>query len=196
MKQFRLPIFASKIKYYNLRIVPSDTIFNEVIAIKKQFESVFGKLPLSSSKPHITVATFKMNSKNEKLLIEVLEQLSQRESFTLNLGGFGVFERSKTLFLNVQKTKSIGLLHNDLQTLYDKHLKRKLKLFAISREPHMTISKTSGRTMLYQSLQHFLKEDYKKQIVVNHLSLVSRAKYKSWNWERRIELVQNKLETH
>lgn len=188
MKQLRLPIFNSKIKYYNLRIVPPASVFNEVTAFKKQFENLYGKLPLSRSKPHITVATFKMNSKYEDFLIGFFDQLSRRETFNLNLNGFGIFESSKTLYLGVRKNEALKVLHRDAEFLYNDHLRRKLKLFKIMDNPHMTISKTTGKKMLYEGLQHFQKNKYSKQIEVSHLTLVSRSKYKTWDWEHLIHL--------
>lgn len=188
MKQLRLPIFNSKIKIYNLRIIPPDQVFNKVTELKKQFELLYGKQPLSRSKPHITIATFKMNSKYQDFLIEIFNQLSQRGSFKLKINGFDVFEGSRTLYLNIGKSETLEALHRDVRSLYDEHFKRRLKSFDISDNPHMTISKTTGKKMLYESLQHFRKNDYSKQIDVGHLTLLSRSKYKTWDWEHHIKL--------
>lgn len=188
MKQLRLPIFTSKIKYYNLRIVPPDPIFDEVTALKKQFESLYGKQPLSGSKPHIALASFKMNSKHQDLLIAVFERLSQKEAFKLNVGGFGVFEKSNTLYLKVSKSSAIGAIHREIEFLQDKHLKGKLKSFTIVGNPHMILSKTTGKTMLYDSLHQFQQDEYSKQIEIDHLTLVSRSKYKTWDWQHEIRL--------
>lgn len=186
MKQLRLPIFTSKIKYYNLRIVPPELVFENVTALKKQFESTFGKQPLSRSKPHITLASFKMNSKYQDLLIQVFDQLSQRETFKLHIDGFDVFEGSKTLYLKVPKSDTLATLHGDLQFLYGKHLKGRVRSFTISENPHMTISKTKGKKMLYESLQYFQNSAYSKQINVDHLTLVSRSKYRAWEEQHKI----------
>jgi 2'-5' RNA ligase len=188
MKQLRLPIFNSKIKIYNLRIIPPDQVINKVTELKKQFEFLYGKQPLSRSKPHITIATFKMNSKHQDFLIEVFNQLSQRGGFKLKIDGFDVFEGSKTLYLNICKSETLESMHADIQFLYEERLKRRLKSFYISDNPHMTISRTTGKKMLYESLQYFQKNNYSKQIEVGHLTLVSRSKYKTWDWEHHIKL--------
>ncbi len=189
MKQLRLPIFTSKIKVYNLRIVPPSPVFDDVLNFKKQFENEFGKQPLSRSKPHITLAAFRMNSKYQNKLITVFEQLSHGKKFTLDIGGFAAFEKnSNTLHLKVSKTDTIEALHANVQTLFDDHLRRKLKAFAIVPVPHITISKTTGKKMLYKSLAHFQNAGYAKKINVDHLTLVSRSKYKTWDWEHVIGL--------
>lgn len=192
MKQLRLPIFNSKIKIYNLRIVPPSSVYNQVMNFKEEFENLHGKQPLSRSKPHITIATFKMNSKHEGILIKVFSQLSQQEPFELHLDGFGVFEGSKTLFVSVRTVKALETLYGDVQLLYGKHLKRKLKRFEVIREPHLTISKTTNKKMLYESLQHFQKGNYSEQIEVGQLTLVSRTKHRTWDWEYHIRLSESK----
>ena len=103
MRQLRLPIFNSDIKYYNLRIVPPKDAFDRVVEFKKLFEFAYGKQPLSGSKPHITLASFKMNSKYEDSLIRFLEQRLKRERFDLTINGFDVFEKSKTLVPTIWK---------------------------------------------------------------------------------------------
>ncbi|WP_299537264.1 2'-5' RNA ligase family protein [Ulvibacterium sp.] len=188
MKQLRLPIFTSKIKYYNLRIVPPDGVFESVMELKREFARTYGKQPLSQSKPHITLASFKMNSKHQDLLLGVFDQLSERAAFKLHIDGFGVFEGSRTLYLKVPKNEAISEIHKNVQYLYDRHLKGKLRSFVISDYPHMTISKTTGKKMLYESLLHFQKAGYSRHIEVEHLTLVSRSKYRTWDWQQQIEL--------
>jgi len=188
MKQLRLPIFNSKIKYYNLRIVPSEVVFNEVMQFKKQFEYLHGKLPLSGSKAHITLAAFKMNSKYQDDLIQVFKQLSKRATFKLSISGFDAFEKSRTLYLKVSKSNSLETIQQDVQLIHNEQFKRKLKSLVIPDKPHITISKAKSRKMLDESLKHFQKYDYSKQISVDQITLVSRSKYKTWDWEHHIGL--------
>lgn len=49
-------------KIYNLRIVPPQPIYDEVLNFKKKFIEKFGEHPLSKSKPHITLAYFYMDT--------------------------------------------------------------------------------------------------------------------------------------
>ncbi|MEX0288079.1 MAG: 2'-5' RNA ligase family protein [Flavobacteriaceae bacterium] len=188
MKQLRLPIFNSKIKYYNLRIVPPAAVFDKVTEFKKEFEDQFGKLPLSGSKPHITLAQFKMNSKYEDLLIQVFDELSEEGKFKVQIDGFGVFENSRTFLLQICKNEVIEEIHKKLNHLRAQHLKRRLHAFSISHIPHMTISKTTGKRMLYESLQHFQAKNYFEDITVQYLSLVTRTKYRPWELRHEIKL--------
>ena len=188
MKQLRLPIFTSKIKYYNLRIVPPEPVFNDVVELKEQFESLFGKQPLSKSKPHITIASFRMNSKHQEFLINVLNQLSQREVFRLQVDGFSIFEGSRTLYMNVSRSKAIETIHDQVKSIFVNHIRGKVKQFIVSDNPHITLSKTASKKMLYESLKHFQQEGYSKQMEISHLTLVSRTKYRTWDWGHEIGL--------
>ena len=188
MEQLRLPIFTSEIKYYNLRIEPPEPVFGKVTELKKLFEFAYGKQPLSRSKPHITIASFRMNVKHQDALIQVFNKLSERKAFKLNINGFDVFEGSKTLYLNVTHTEALKTLHQQVWSLYSNHLKRNLKSFTISDTPHMTISTTKSKQMLYDSLQYFQKNQYSKQIEVNTLALVSKLKHRTWEWNHEIKL--------
>jgi len=189
MKQLRLPIFTSKIKIYHLRIVPPEPVFDEIVHLKNQFETAFGKQLLSKSKPHITIATFKMNSKYQDTLITAFDQLSRFENFNLTIDGFDVFDKnSNTLYLKITKTKSIEPIHKAVKILCSDNLGSRLKSLTIHKVPHITISKTKGSTTLYKSLAHFQKIGYFKQIVVDHFTLVSRFKHKTWDWAHQIKL--------
>ncbi len=179
----------SEIKIYNLRIVPPDTVFNEIMGFKKQFEAVFGKQTLSKSKPHLTLATFAMSSQHQGILLKAFDQLSSIEKFKLDIQGFGIFERySYVLHLNVPKTEEIEQIHALIKILWVRDLHRKPGSLKVSDTPHITISKTDGKKMLYESLTFFQETGYSKRIAVNQLTLVSRYEGKTWDYEHQIEL--------
>ena len=127
MKQLRLPIFNSKIKIYNLRIIPSEVVCRQVDTFKKEFVNLYGKQPLSGSRPHITIAAFRMNSKYEDLVLKVFKQLAKNKPFKLKIDGFGVFEDSKTLHLNIANSEALQTIQQEVKFLYENQLKRKLK---------------------------------------------------------------------
>lgn len=180
-----------KIKEYNLRIVPPSPVLEEVTNFKKQFRAVFGEQLFSKSKPHITVGSFLMNSDYEDTLIRILNQLSGLSKFELDIGGFDIFEKgSNTLHLKVTNPKDLKNVHRDFNILWIRDLHRKRTSLKESNTPHMTISKTTGKNMLYESLAYFQKTGYSRRIAVNQLTLVSRHEHKTWGKEHQIELSQ------
>jgi len=181
---------ASEIKIYNLRIVPQNPVFEDVIKFKEQFINVFGKQKLSRSKPHITLAAFQMDSQYQDILIKTFSPLSSIEKFALDIQGFGIFKNnSNTLHLRVPKTKEIEQIHTQLKIIWIRALHRKQSTLKKCNTPHITISKTDGKKMLYESLAFFQEIDYYRRIEVNHLTLVSRSLRKTWGWESHIKLL-------
>lgn len=178
----------SEIKIYNLRIVPSRPIFEQVVRLKKKFEVFYGKQPLSKSRPHITIVAFKMYSQDKDILLKAFGQLSSMVKFKLDIHGFDIFDNSKVLHLKVSKTKEIENILTQIKILWIRDLHRKLTSLKIVTTPHITISKTEGEKMLYDSLAFFQKIEYPKIFEVNQLTLVSRYEGKSWDWEYQIEL--------
>ena len=178
------------IKIYNLRIVPSAPVFNEVVQFKKLFINRFGKHPLSKSKPHITVAVFEMDTEYQDILVKAFSQLSNNKKFKLAIQGFGVFENNAhVLLLKIPTTEAIKNLHTDIKVVWQRDLHRKLGTLKLSAPPHITISKTDGKKTLYESLAFFQKSGFtSKEIEVNQLTLVSRPKGKTWDWEHHIPL--------
>lgn len=184
-----LNLVMSEIKIYNLRIVPPEPIFQEIVQIKHEFEFVFGKQPLSQSKPHITLAAFKMYPQDEEILFKIFNQLAEIKKFQIGIQGFDIFEnKSNTLYIKVLNTEEIKKIHTQLKILWIRDLHKELRSINISSTPHITISKTDGNKMLRESLDYFQEKEYVRQFEVSQLTLVSRKEYKTWDWEYQIEL--------
>ena len=107
-----------------------------------------------------------MNIEYESQVIEVFSQFEKNKSFVLNIEGFSVFENSRTLHLKIGQSAPLETIHQELFTLFNNDLKRKVNKYFISKNAHMTISLTTGKEILYESLQHFMKKDYSEQIEV------------------------------
>lgn len=178
------------IKIYSLRIVPNDSILNDIINFKNQIIQKFGVQPLSKSLPHITVATFLMDTNYENILIKQFSQLSEIPKFQLKVNGFDIFEgNSNTLYLKVLITPEIKeLLQTKLKIIWIRDLHRKLSSLKISNNLHITISKLRNKQMLYESLNFFKDIDCHEIMNVESLLLTSRYNYKTWDWEHNIPL--------
>lgn len=98
-------------KIYNLRIVPPEPMFQEIVQIKRQFEVAFGRQPLSRSKPHITLAEFEMYPQDEEILLKYFAQLSEFKKFQLDIQGFDIFKNANTLYIKVLNAEEIKNPH-------------------------------------------------------------------------------------
>ncbi|MFH4965404.1 2'-5' RNA ligase family protein [Gaetbulibacter sp. M235] len=180
----------SEIKIYNLRIVPSPPVLDDVENFKSSFIETFGKQPLSKSKPHITLAVFEMDSKYQDILVNVFNQLSSIKKFQLETKGFDIFENNaNVLFIKIPLTEDIKLIHKNIKILWIRDLHRKERTIIIPDVPHMTISKTYNNKTLHESLDFFQKMNYpNKHFEIDHLTLISRPHGKTWDWEHQIKL--------
>ena len=180
----------AKIKIYNLRIVPQEPIYSEVWEFKKEFRERFGDQPLSKSKPHITIAVFEMDTQFESQLIQTFDQLSSQLKFTLQITGFGIFNKyASVLLLKIAPSEAIINIHTAIKLLWQYDLRRKISTLKLSEPPHITISKTKGQGQLDTSFAYFKERySYKKLLAVNQLTWVSRPYGKTWDWQHTIPL--------
>ena len=189
MGVLRLPIFQEEIKIYHLRIVPPNPIFDDVVGFKKRFEAILGRQPLSKSKPHITLALFRMDPQYENQLLKILNQLSRLKTFKLNIMGFTIFDSSNTLMLKVSKPQELEQIHSLMKSLWVSELHRKPSSLKLPQTPHITISKTNGKKMLHESLKVFQHTNYFRPMVVDKLTLVSRYRSGTWDSAHHVELL-------
>jgi 2'-5' RNA ligase len=130
-----------------------------------------------------------MDLQYQDILLKVFDQLSGMEKFRLDIAGVEIFENySKVLFLKVGNTEGIKRILEHLKILWSRDLHRNYGSLSVSDPPHMTISKTDGRGMLYDSLGLFQKTGFSKQIEVTHLTPVSGFAGKTWDWGHHIKL--------
>jgi len=180
----------SKIKIYNLRLVPSQPVYDDVLHFKSLYIKNFGKHPLSKSKPHVTLAVFEMDSEYQDILVKVFSKLSIIKKFRLEIKGFDVFDNNTyVLFLKTPLSEEIKSIHKNIKILWARDLHQKNSSIIIPGSPHMTISKTLEKKTLYKSLDFFQKLNYTdKQTDINHIALISRNFSETWSWEHQIML--------
>lgn len=180
---------GEELKEYSLRIVPPSPVLEEVIHFKKEFRAVFGEQLFSKSKPHITIAAFQMDFEYQDILVRILFQLSRLSKFELEIEGFDIISKdSCTLYLKVSNSKGLKSVHRDFNILWIRDLHRKRSTLQWSNTPHMTISKAANEKMLHESLTYFQQIEYFRKFEVDRLTLVSKDKKTTWNWEYQIEL--------
>ncbi len=173
---------------YNLRIVPPDPIYSEVVRFKRLFEKLFERQRYTRSNPHITLSHFEMNTEYEHHLIATFSQLSNTKKFQLDLNGVGTFESSKTLYINVSPSKAIDQLNLHIKQLWQYQLRRKAQDLKGMGKPHITISKAVGNAMLLESLDFFKKFGYQNNFTTNRLTLCKYQAGKGWKNISSIDL--------
>ena len=188
-KLFSSQDIDEKVLIYNIRIVPPEPLYSQVLKFKEEFVEVYGEHMLTKSTPHITLAKFKMSSSYQNYLVEYFEALNTFKKFRLEASGFNIFEGSNTLILKVNATQVLETLLVTIGNLKRALLYHKAKNFGLIYTPHLTIASMVEPETLRASLKHFKNIAYSKQpFEVDHLMITSRENGKTWDWEHRINL--------
>lgn len=175
-------------KEYTLRLVPPSPIYEDVLWFKEKFKNNFGKHIYANSKPHITLAVFRMETKFEEGLVNVLGKLSNEKCFSVEILGMGAFYNARVLLLEIGKSSDLTGLIDKIGILFNEELCDVVTKVFISKTPHMTISKVKDAKMLDESLELFRPNAYQNRFTVWKLVLTSRLLNQTWDWEVSIPL--------
>jgi len=179
----------SSVRIYHLRIVPPEPVYSAIVNFKQQFIDRYGKQKYSKSKPHITLALFKMDTEFEPEMVACFEQLSSIKSFSLQITGFKTFEDDAlVLFLDIAHSSALEFIYTQVYDLWQKNLQESISKLTISKTPHITISNVNDKKTLDECFNTFKGIDYRTRFEVDHLVLTSRVNGKTWDWEHHINL--------
>lgn len=167
---------------YFIAITPDDKISKEVIALKNHMAFKYFSKAALTSPPHLTLfPPFKWELENEKQIIGSLENFVQnKESFTINLNGFGSFG-SRVIFIKSGVSEKLNNLQKDLQL----HLKSSINLSDQQNErpyhPHMTIAtRDLQKKYFYEAWEEFKNKNFSVEFNVCSITLLKHnGKY--WN---------------
>lgn len=178
-----------KVLIYNIRIVPPEPLYSQVTNFKKEFIENYGEQLLSKSTPHITLAKFVMSTSFQNLMLEHFNTLGQTKKFSLKANGFGTFESSGTLLLQITPSKELETLLKTISALKKTFLHHKAKNFGLIYTPSISIASMLDSKTLKDSLRHFKSIVYSQHpFEVDHLIITARENGKTWDWEHRVNL--------
>ena len=131
---------------YHLILLPSYPIENVVKYYKSWLARRIGSFTARYSVPHVSLAMFQMDSSKEMGLLRTLESAAAEEGpFSLYTNGFGFFDSTRTVYIQVEEKERFARLSNNL------HEKSTISLLpndykSIVHVPHLTI----GRNLTYK----------------------------------------------
>ncbi|MEO9852843.1 MAG: 2'-5' RNA ligase family protein [Reichenbachiella sp.] len=113
---------------------------DEISEFKRQFGDRYGYFDGVHSIGHITVGNVRIPSgMEEPFFAQLVESISEIESFTFTIDGFDAFADSRTIFAHLEACESfekIAEAFGQLVTLY--HLRKSSRMI---HTPHLTIAK-------------------------------------------------------
>jgi 2'-5' RNA ligase len=147
----------SVIKEYSLRIVPEQPLYDDVLALKKEFRENFGKATYLNSLPHISIANFMFDSSSEAQLIKAIEKvLAYYKTFRIDVNGFVSFQGSNALVMSVYANDVLTQIQNAIKHFLKDELKLKAKNREVYTVPHITIAKATNFETCFLSSKHVM----------------------------------------
>lgn len=176
------------IKEYSLRIVPEQPLYDDVLALKKEFREKFGKATYLNSLPHISIANFMFDCSSEAQLTKRIEKvLEGYKTFRIVVDGFVSFQGSNALVMSVYTDEVLTQIQNTIKHFLKDELKLKAKNREIYSVPHITIAKATNFESCLLWFKHFNQKEYRQNVSVGMITLVTReySKYKTNPWEEK-----------
>ncbi|MDR8389546.1 2'-5' RNA ligase family protein [Aliifodinibius sp. S!AR15-10] len=152
-------------------ISPSKEVEGYTNDMKKEFYEQYGPYHGRYSKPHITVCNFPLLEERQDKVFSTLQQgFSEIDPFLLKLNGFGSFENSNVIYLNVEDSSKLRSLK---QAFY--HMSRKLwlvKNFNLVDTSHLTIARKLPPDIFELAKSAYLSRCYRNYFTVDSLKVL------------------------
>jgi len=177
------------LKLYFVALVPDESVFGEVMALKTEIRDQFNSKAALRSPPHITMyMPFRWHEEKEARLITSLDSLAiQHEGFEILLNGFGAFP-PRVIYIHVEDNRQL----QDLQKIVHKTTKAKWHIYpkADSRafRPHMTIAfRDLKKLYFFEAWREFEQRNYKASFIAANICLL-KHNGKTWDILHRANL--------
>ncbi len=160
---------------YFIAIIPPEPIFEEVWAMKKDFEKSYKSKAALNSPPHVTLhMPFKISPKKEENLVHLLNNAAAKATtFELTLDGFGHFEE-KVVYLKVSKPEPLTLMYKSIARL----MKKEFQVFNSDYKnrgysPHITVAfRNLNKANFKSAWSTYCMKKYKRTFIPTHLTLL------------------------
>lgn len=155
---------------YLLVINPPRSVYNDVMEIKKEFAQQYDFPKASKSKPHITLACFRMEeTKEEEVLASIEEACLHQSPCEVQLSNYNFFPEH-TVYLNIIQPFSII---DFVKTLKAKLLLPKSRSF-FSFHPHLTIARDLTGELFLKAKTTYEQKEYNNTFIVHNVVLLKR----------------------
>lgn len=184
---------AKTLAKYFIALVPEGEIQDEATQLKLLLKDTFNLKYALKSPAHVTIKMpFSWSeSKEDKLIVKLLQFFDPFPSFALDFKGFDKFGR-RVLFVKVYAPKELMLLQDALKKFArtDLHLAEELSDKAF--HPHLTIAFKDTKPARFEEYWEFLQtQKFKKIYQVNDVALLKRVEGR-WEVIQRFPLRKEK----
>jgi 2'-5' RNA ligase len=179
-------------KIYFIALLPTAEVGKEIIKIKQDFAENFGPVYALKVLPHITLQVpFTADPALEKSFCDELAEFAKTQApFEVSLNGFGTFpnKQNRVLFINVEKSETMGALHRQLINFLRKEFGFSTMLARTGFTPHVTVAfKDLEDAQFEKAWPEYENKEYKATFKVNNLYFL-RHNGKSWEVLQKCKL--------
>ncbi|SFE28430.1 2'-5' RNA ligase [Chitinophaga sp. CF118] len=179
-------------KIYFIALLPTAEVGKEIIKIKQDFAENFGPVYALKVLPHITLQVpFTADPALEKSFCDELAEFAKTQApFEVSLNGFGTFpnKQNRVLFINVEKSETMGALHRQLINFLRKEFGFSTMLARTGFTPHVTVAfKDLEDAQFDKAWPDYENKEYKATFKVNNLYFL-RHNGKSWEVLQKCKL--------
>lgn len=179
-------------KIYFIALLPTAEVGKEIIKIKQDFAEKFGPIYALKVLPHITLQVpFTADPALEKSFCDELAEFAKTQApFEVSLNGFGTFpnKQNRVLFINVEKSETMGALHRQLINFLRKEFGFSTMLARTGFTPHVTVAfKDLEDAQFDKAWPEYENKEYTATFKVNNLYFL-RHNGKSWEVLQKCKL--------
>ncbi len=174
---------AKEKNLYFIAIIPPDPVYQEIWAMKKDFEENYKSKAALNSPPHVTLhMPFKITSKKEDILVDLLRKVAQKtHTFQLTLDGFGHFNE-KVIYIAITKSDPLTTMYKSIANL----MKKEFLVFNSDYKnrgyhPHITVAfRNLNKTNFKIAWPIYNSKKYDRTFEATQLTLL---KHNGKKWE-------------
>lgn len=163
---------------YKIMIHPGEKIAGEAVAFKKILAEYCGSFKALHSVPHITLASFQLDTEREEILLKHLDKFSgSLTPFQVSVNDFGFFDAAQNhgvAYLAIQNKEPIVQLQTNLNIVLKLDVRVQKKHLMKTSEPHITIGRGLNKEKLEKSKELFSDKKYSSKFSVDKLVLLKR----------------------
>lgn len=163
---------------YKIMLHPGDKIAEAVVGFKHLLSGQCGSFKALNSIPHITLASFQLDTEREDLLIKYLDKFtSSLTPFRVSVNDFGFFDavsNQGVAFLSIQNKEPIVQLQTNLNVVLKIDVRVQKKHLLRTTVPHITIGRGLNNDKLNKSKELFSDKKFAADFSVDKLVLLKR----------------------
>jgi 2'-5' RNA ligase len=168
---------------YNLRLVPTNPLYSQIVNLKSEFIRYFGAGLYSRSSPHITIASFCMNTQNEMKLLRGLEDSLTDQNFPVRLHQVSGFDNIGMVVIDVAKNQVLMNQISLLQKVLKFDLKLTSKNFSVIDRFHITIGRASNSLDYRKAILLLNTLEYDREFTATEFVLAKRPFGEQTAWQ-------------